>query len=291
MNKTFNNFLPHHDYLICIDSDGCVFDVMELKHKECFCPATINFWDLQAVSRYARETWEFINLYSVHRGINRFVALDMVLDLLDNRAQVKALTNFKMPRHDRLKAWIKSGEPLNNQSLMRHQDDPELKKTLEWSLECNRRIEEMVRGVPPFPFVRESLEALKQQADIIVVSATSTDALLREWEEHQLLPLVSDVCGQEAGSKTECISRARRGYASNHCLMIGDAPGDKKAAYENGILFYPIVPIREVNSWKEFYQKYLADFINGIYAEAGENIVNDRFLKALYHEPSWNNNA
>ena len=29
-------FKPGHDRLVCIDSDGCVFDTMELKHKECF---------------------------------------------------------------------------------------------------------------------------------------------------------------------------------------------------------------------------------------------------------------
>jgi vacuolar-type H+-ATPase catalytic subunit A/Vma1 len=34
----------------------------------------------------------------------------------------------------------------------------------------------MVHGVPPFPFVRESLQALADKADIIVVSATASDA-------------------------------------------------------------------------------------------------------------------
>ena len=64
-----------HDFLICVDSDGCVFDNMELKHKECFCPATVNVWNLQSVSRYAREAAEFVNLYSTTRGANRFPAV------------------------------------------------------------------------------------------------------------------------------------------------------------------------------------------------------------------------
>ena len=41
------------EYLVCIDSDGCAFDTMEIKHKECFCPAYINYFGLQAVSKYA----------------------------------------------------------------------------------------------------------------------------------------------------------------------------------------------------------------------------------------------
>ena len=39
-------------YLICVDSDGCVFDNMELKHKECFCPATVNVWGLHNRTKY-----------------------------------------------------------------------------------------------------------------------------------------------------------------------------------------------------------------------------------------------
>ena len=46
-------------YLVCIDSDGCVFDTMEIKHKECFCPAYIEHFGLQAVSKYARDAWDF----------------------------------------------------------------------------------------------------------------------------------------------------------------------------------------------------------------------------------------
>src|SRR5512142_3281074 len=70
------------DFFVAIDSDGCAFDTMEIKHKECFCPNIIKWWELQAVSKYAREAVEFINLYSRWRGINRWPALVMVFDLL-----------------------------------------------------------------------------------------------------------------------------------------------------------------------------------------------------------------
>ena len=217
----------------------------ERLHKECFCPATVNYWNLQAVDRYARQAWEFVNLYSVDRGANRFLTLEKVLEMLDRRKEVKRLTGFSMPDHSELKKWVESGEPLNNQSLEKHKDNPQLAKTLAWSLDCNRRISEMVRGVPPFPYVRESLEKLASQADIVIVSATATEALMREWAEHDLLPLVSTVCGQEAGNKAQCIAKAKQSYQADHCLMMGDAPGDYAAAQKNGILFYPIRPLEE----------------------------------------------
>ena len=44
-------FHPKHEFLVGIDSDGCAFDTMELKHKECFIPNTINYWGLQGVSQ------------------------------------------------------------------------------------------------------------------------------------------------------------------------------------------------------------------------------------------------
>ena len=74
-----------HDYLVCIDSDGCVFDTMEIKHKECFCPAAIEHFGLQPVSKYARDAWDFVNLYSQYRGIHRILALLNVMDLLEKR--------------------------------------------------------------------------------------------------------------------------------------------------------------------------------------------------------------
>ena len=81
---------PQHEFFIGIDSDGCAFDSMELKHKECFCPNFIKHFGLQAVSKYARETWDFVNLYSKTRGYNRFKAVLAALELLRERPEVQA---------------------------------------------------------------------------------------------------------------------------------------------------------------------------------------------------------
>jgi hypothetical protein len=75
-------FKPRHKFFVGIDSDGCVFDSMEIKHKECFIPAIIHYWKLQAISKYARAAAEFVNLYSKWRGTNRFPALTKTFELL-----------------------------------------------------------------------------------------------------------------------------------------------------------------------------------------------------------------
>ena len=62
--QPLRDFKPQAKFFVGIDSDGCVFDTMEIKHKECFAPMFIKHFHLQAASKYAREDWEFVNLYS-----------------------------------------------------------------------------------------------------------------------------------------------------------------------------------------------------------------------------------
>jgi len=90
MSDILERFEPQHEFFVGIDSDGCAFDTMELKHKECFIPNTINYYELQGVSKYAREAAEFVNLYSKSRGVNRFPALIETLEWLQRRPEVAA---------------------------------------------------------------------------------------------------------------------------------------------------------------------------------------------------------
>jgi len=61
--KALQEFKPKKEFFVGIDSDGCVFDTMEIKQKECFIPNIIKHWRLQAVSKYVRQTAEFVNLW------------------------------------------------------------------------------------------------------------------------------------------------------------------------------------------------------------------------------------
>ena len=88
--------------------------------------------------------------------------------------------------------------------------DPDLKQALAWSKAVNETVEKFVRGVPPFPYVRECLEKFKPSADLFVVSATPNEALQREWEEHDLAKYVRAICGQEIGTKKETLANAKK---------------------------------------------------------------------------------
>lgn len=255
-------------FLVCIDSDGCALDVMEIKHKECFCPAYISSFGLQAVSKYAREVWEFANLYSRWRGVNRFLVLLKALELLAERREVQE-RDFVPPALNELRSYVEEGRPLNNSGieayLEEHPDSEEMRQVLAWSCDVNKRIKEMVYGVSPFPYVKESLKWLAHEADIVVVSAAQQSALEREWGEQGLLAYVTAVKGQEWGTKKEIIAALKERYEPGHVLMIGDALGDRDAAHANGVLFYPICPEQEAWSWKRFPEAAAA-FLNGSYS-------------------------
>ncbi len=102
----------------------------------------------------------------------------------------------------------------------------------------NEAIARLVFGVPPFPLVRESLARMAARADVIVVSQTPGEALVREWKEHGIDGQVRVIAGQEMGTKAQHITFAAGGkYPPARILMIGDAPGDLQAAQiEQGLL-------------------------------------------------------
>ena len=284
---------PTKEFFIGIDSDGCAFDSMEIKHKECFIPKIIKHFGLQAVSKYAREAAEFVNLYSEWRGINRFPAVEMVLDLLENRPEVIA-RNASIPKMPAMREWIaeesKPGNPALEAAIQSSNGDKaeELNRVLEWSLAVNASVGDIVHGVPPFPYVREGLVKAFSNADMVVVSATPCEALQREWEEHDIAQFVHVIAGQEMGKKAEHLKLAAGGkYPPEKILMIGDAPGDMKAARANDALFYPIMPGAEDTSWKRFYEEALDKFFAGEYQGAYEESLIKEFLALLPDTPPW----
>jgi phosphoglycolate phosphatase-like HAD superfamily hydrolase len=283
-------FEKRRDFFVGIDSDGCAFDTMEVKHKECFIPNIIKSYGLAAISKYAREAGEFINLYSQWRGINRFPALVKTFDLLANRAEVQA-RRPKLPALQGLRDWIRRETKLSNPTLKREVErtgDPDLVQALAWSEAVNRTVGEIVHNVPPFPYVRESLECLQDKADVMVVSATPVEALDREWAEHGIKAHVGLIAGQELGSKKEHLAHGAVGkYDLDKILMIGDAPGDMKAALDNNVLFYPIDPGFEDQSWQRFFEEALPRFLNGEYAGAYMDAQIARFQALLPTEPPW----
>lgn len=280
---------PRHKFLVGIDSDGCVFDSMELKHKECFIPNFIRCYELQGVSKYAREAAEFVNLYSKSRGVNRFVALAEQLDWLRRRPEVKSRGQHVPPAVG-LARWVAREKKLGHPTLenaIAETGDPDLQQALDWSLAVNRAIAEMVRGLPPFPGVRECLARLGENADMIVCSQTPQAALETEWQEHDIAPYAQAICGQEIGSKQQVLRQAADHYSQPRRLMIGDAPGDLNAAIANDCLFFPINPGCEETSWRRLLDEGINRFFAETFAGNYQEQLIEEFDTYLPECPPW----
>jgi phosphoglycolate phosphatase-like HAD superfamily hydrolase len=286
----FKEFRPLHDFFVGIDSDGCVFDSMEVKQKEFFIPNALKYFNLFKVSKLVRETWEFVNLYSVYRGSNRFPAMIMVFELLAERKEVIE-SGVELPDLTSLKAWVKNETKLGNTALRKNceeKPDKSLEIVLKWSEEVNREIGEWLHDIPPFCHAIKSMEKISATADIMVVSQTPLEALEREWQENDLNKFVSMIAGQEHGTKTEHIAIAAKGkYSNSKIILIGDAIGDLNAARNNGILFYPIIPGNEDKSWERFMNEGYDRFTTGKFAGSYEESILKEFMVALPDKPAW----
>jgi phosphoglycolate phosphatase-like HAD superfamily hydrolase len=288
-------FRPSNPFFVGIDSDGCAFNSMEVKHNDCFSVALIRYYGLAGISRQVHQAWDFVNLYSQTRGCNRFKAVLLVCDLLREMPRVKR-AGVPVPELPYLREWVATettlankrlGELIASSSGSKGKTD-ELALLLEWSKGVNRYVEEIVHDLPPFPGVHESLLRLGDQADVMVVSATPEEALRREWAEHGIDKHVALIAGQELGSKTEHLTLAAKGkYPADQVLMVGDAPGDLKAARDVGALFYPINPGGEEESWQRFVEEGIDRFFSRQFAGAYEARLLEEFMKLLPSDPPW----
>ncbi len=256
-------FKPVHEYLVCVDSDGCAMDTMTIKHIRSFCPEMIREWNLEEWGDAIQDSWNHVNLYSMTRGINRFKGLVSALTEVNEKYRpVEGL--------DELVSWAENARALSNDALeeaIRETGSPILKKALKWSHAVNDsigRIEESLKA--PFEGVREALAETHSRADVAIVSSANPEAIEEEWNRIGIMDEIDVLCSQREGSKAACIAKLlEKGYAKDHVLMCGDAPGDLDAAKQNGVLYYPILVNHENESWTKFRKEALDQFLNGEY--------------------------
>lgn len=279
MARDIREFSKNKDYLICVDSDGCAMDTMNIKHFRCFGPCMIREWGLEAYGKQIQQRWNEINLYSMTRGINRFKGLAAALLEVDRDYR-------KVPGIKIFADWAEKAPELSNRAVKERaaEGDPDgiFTKALSWSLHVNKGIDELPQeSKKAFDGVREALACARQKADVAVVSSANKEAVIEEWERCGLLELVDVLCCQDAGTKKDCIAALlSKGYAPQQVLVLGDAPGDETAASENDVFFYPILVKYEKESWKEFRLEAMDKFINGDYA-GYEKIRKEKFFQNL----------
>ena len=279
MEDVFAGYRRRHDYLICIDSDGCAMNTMEIKHRKSLAPCMVYEWDLGEYRDAIMRRWREISLYSMDRGINRFEALAKILvDVNENYKRVEDL--------DSLLNWVKTSKELSTDSLRREVErtgSPALKKALEWSELVNGSLKMISeKNKKPCEGVREALEAAEQFADIVIVTAASRTEIVEEWGYYDLLKHVGLVLTQETGSKEYCIGKLLEyGYQKDHAMMVGDSPIDQRAAKAEEVFFYPIMVWKEKESWEEFRNHALDKFREGTFAGEYQAEVEKEFVQNL----------
>lgn len=275
MSTIFDKYIKAKDFLVCVDSDGCAIDTMEVKHRKCFAPEMIKTWNLQENEDYILNLWYDINLYTQQRGINRFKGLVETFKVLrdKNIAEIEDL--------DTLIEWVETTNELSNNSLIREmekKDSKSLKMAYEWSINVNEAIKNLPADDKPFDNVKEGLEGISKAADVAVVSSANSEALDHEWNRHDLVKYLKALLAQDAGTKAHCISELKKkGYDSKRVIMVGDAPGDLDAAKKNGVYYYPILVGKEAFSWERLLNEAFPKFINGEFDEAYQEALITEF--------------
>ena len=249
----FDSFVRKHDFLVCVDSDGCVMDTMNCKHFHCFGPCMVTEWGLEEWKEELLDRWNAINLFSMTRGINRFKGLAMALGEIHEK--YTPITGIAALQH-----WADTAPALSNDGVMKAMEaatDADAKlvfeKALAWSKAVNAAIVDLDENLKvPYNGAKEGLAAAHAFADVSMVSSANRDAVEEEWGKFGLLEHTDIVLAQDIGSKAACIAEMLKfGYDPKKVVMIGDAPGDCDAAEKNGVHYYPILVNHEKESWDE----------------------------------------
>lgn len=273
------DFLKTKDFVICIDSDGCAMDTMEVKHRECFGPQWIYTYGLEEHYDECMKQWLTINLYSGTRGINRFKGLSLALSEVEKRgfSRIEGLADFA--------AWTKEATELSNPALLdltQRTDNPCFEKALLWSIRTNRAIYGLPPNDMPFANVKRAMDEMCKEADVVAVSSANREAVEAEWKKHGLKEDCKALLTQEAGSKAFCIGELKKkGYTADKILMVGDAPGDKEAAEKNGVWFYPILVGKEGESWAALLAEAFPKLLEGTFDETYQKKLKEVFAANL----------
>lgn len=279
MSVKLEQFQRKKEFLICVDSDGCAMDTMDIKHIRCFGPCMVEEWGLSQWKEEILKRWNEINLYTMTRGINRFKGLAMILQEIN--------TDYTpIEGVQELTRWVEESKELSNPALVRAIEEsgqPVLKKALSWSEKVNAGINALsFEEKKPFAGVKEALAYAHERADIAIVSSANLQAVEEEWELYGLLEHVDILLAQDTGSKAYCIGELlKKGYAQDQVLMTGDAVGDYDAAQKNGVYYYPILVRHEKESWQEFREAAVDRLIAGSYGGDYQQARVDAFMENL----------
>lgn len=280
---------------VALDSDGCVVDTMAAKQHGFLQPFMVKTLGLEGdAERLYLACADYVNLYSVTRGISRFKAILLNFETYNQHPEVLNAGLPLIPTDD-LKAFVESGLPLGNPALkqwLAEHPSPFLEKILAWSLAVNDAIVTSGATFPAYEGARKALQNLQGRSEAGIVSQSPEAVLREDWGRQGVLEYVQHIAGQELGLKVAQLTALTDGrYPREKVIMIGDAPGDLEAARAFGCRFFPILPGREEESWECFNNGVYEAFATGTYSAEAEAAFIEAFEKVLPACPPWSTQA
>ena len=110
MASVFDGYAPRRGFLVCVGSDGCAMDTMDIKHTRCFGPCLVAEWGLDPWREEVLGRWNEINLYTMTRGVTRFQGLLTALREIDGAQR-------PIEGVDELAHWVRTTPELSDRAL------------------------------------------------------------------------------------------------------------------------------------------------------------------------------
>ncbi len=298
--QQIRNWQREHDFAVCIDTDGCALDNMWAKQVIVFHPHYMDMNGLRGTEMFFRLHAEHHNLWATTRGCDRYLAVRYTLAslLADRQAREVLCEDHVRDLLSSIEGYVsfveKSGgkKAFGIPSLAEYHQmnglDYNVTRLLSWSEAVDRTFQFVTLDMPPFDGVRETLERVSRDADILVVSATPYNDLAEWWTRTELAGYVQAIAGKEMGKKGDHIRVLREagGYEGDQVIMIGDGGGDLKAARGNDALFYPTPAGLEQEAWATARESFEA-FFAGEYRGRMEDEKVAAFEDVLLDKGPW----
>lgn len=271
------DFQKTEDYLVLLDLDGTIADILDAKHKLCFGPSLVEIWNLYEYEDDIIEKWKQMNLYSLNRGINRYYALLKIL-LYVNEKYVKIYGL------DEFSNWISESTDLTEENLKAKYEQTGERiflNALEFSKLAfekmsvieKERLKSFEKGV-------EVVKNLSKDCDILAYTDLDINKAHRFLKDYEIDDCIKDVKEKREVLNTDFINKlAYLDYNRNQIILIGDGIEDYSFSKNAEILFYPILVKNENRSWSDFEQEAKKRFLICDYEGKYQQIVNKEFLR------------
>lgn len=247
--------------LIIVESEGAVFDSLSMYCEHAYVPAFTACFAMGQDPLLCGHIWRTVELTSRLRGSSPFVILAASLRLLNKKyPSVRRAAIIKT-----LDAFLASDE----KNLIALADSPvgsPGRLIADW-YSMTRGAIEREPLVPHFARAQSFLEFLPEaapSADVLVHSTMPEFSALGQWEMAGMGSLFRKIAGKERGSILEYLRMVvSNGFDKIPILAIGTTRESWLAAQSVGARFYPIIPLREEESWTFLAEVFFPAFMKG----------------------------